>query len=311
VTAITASHTYQFDLDGYYKSYYLFRDGVKVQTVAGYTPQLGAWHDATLDMRNGVLSGIADGKIIATYMETGGTNNALVRVMMNPGWDTVTNFDWVTVSQANDNKPSDFILGSTPITVKAAKGTNAVTTINLSSLSGFNGTVALSTSVAPASGLSCSLSSTSVTLTTLATSTLTCGGSAGTYIVMVTGTSGSLSHTTTATITLITYTLTLQGFDYDGGQEETIKLNNQQVAQLPTQDSPQNAQIYVTFTLDVTAYVVKGTNTLTFTHANWDCQVVDNTKNVQITDSTGTIIFSDPTIRPLSCTQSITYTFTI
>src|SRR5438876_3765426 len=64
-------------------------------------------------------------------------------------------------------------------------------------------------------------------------------------------------------------------------------------------------------TLDVTAYVVKGTNTLTFTHANWDCQVVDNTKNVQITDSTGTIIFSDPTIRPLSCTQSITYTFTI
>jgi len=109
---------------------------------------------------------------------------------------------------------------------------------------------------------------------------------------------------------MVRYTLSLQGFDYDGGHEETIKLNNVQVAQLPAVDSRQNAQIYVTFTLDVTSFVVKGTNTLTFSHANWDCTVVDNTKNVQITDSTGAIIFSDPTVRPLSCTQSITYTFT-
>ncbi|TMI40051.1 hypothetical protein E6H23_08230 [Candidatus Bathyarchaeota archaeon] len=311
VTVTTASHTYQFDLDGYYTSYYLFRDGIKVQTVTGYVPLLGAWHDVTLDMRNGVLTGIADGKIITTYTEISGTNNALARITMNPGWDTVTNFDWVTVTQVNDAQPADFIVGTSPISVKTGVGTNAVTTISLSSLAGFTGTVALTSTILPTTGLSCSLNPTSVSLTTSATSTLTCNGSAGTYKVTVKGTSGTLSHITNATITMVRYTLSLQGFDYDGGHEETIKLNNVQVVQLPAVDSPQNAQIYVSFSLDITSFVVKGTNTLTFAHANWDCTVVDNTKNVQITDSTGTVIFSDPTVRPLSCTQSITYTFTI
>jgi hypothetical protein len=110
---------------------------------------------------------------------------------------------------------------------------------------------------------------------------------------------------------LLKFTLTLQGYDYDGGQEETLKLNNQLLAQLPPTSNTQNAGKYVTFSVDMTSLFVRGTNTLTFTHANWDCGVVDNTKNVQVTDATGAIIFSDPTVRPLSCTQSITYTFTI
>ena len=105
------------------------------------------------------------------------------------------------------------------------------------------------------------------------------------------------------------YTLTLQGFDYDGGLEETLTLNNQQLTQLPAVDSPQNSQVYVSFTVDMTSLVVHGANTLTFTHASWDCGVVDSTKNVQITDAAGNIIFSDPTVRPLSCTQPITYQF--
>lgn len=69
--------------------------------------------------------------------------------------------------------------------------------------------------------------------------------------------------------------------------------------------------MYTSFTLDITSLVTQGTNNLTFTHANWDCGVVDSTKNVQITNVGGAVIFSDSTVRPLSCTQSITYTFTV
>jgi len=105
------------------------------------------------------------------------------------------------------------------------------------------------------------------------------------------------------------YTLTLQGYDYDGAGEETLTLNGNLLASLPKTNSPQNAGIYVSFNVNMTSLVVKGTNTLTFTHAPWDCGVTDNTKNVQVF-SNNVLIFSDPAVHPLSCTQSITYVFT-
>ncbi len=108
-----------------------------------------------------------------------------------------------------------------------------------------------------------------------------------------------------------TYTLSFQGFDYDGANEETLTLNNQQLIRLPAVDSPQNGGVYVNFTVDMTPLVVTGTNTLVFTHANSDCGVTDTTGNVQITNGAWTIIFSDPTERPLDCTNSITYTFNV
>jgi hypothetical protein len=200
--AITASHTYGFDLDGYYHNYYLFRDGVKVSTVSGYVVQMGAWHDVTIDMRNGVITAIADGNIITTYSEAAGTNNALTTVMMNPGWGTVTNYDFVTMSQVNPAQPADFAMGSSPISVTAKTGTNAVATINLSSLAGFTGTVNLTSSTSPSSGLTCTLTPTSLALSTSATSTLSCNGTPGTYTVTVTATSGNISHTTTVIITI-------------------------------------------------------------------------------------------------------------
>ncbi len=203
----TASHLYQFDLDGYYKSYYLFRDGVKIQTIPGYAPQLGAWHDLTLDMRNGVLTAIADGKTITTYNEVAGTHNALTNVTMMPGWDTVTNYDFVTINQVNSAQPADFVIGSSPISLTAGVGSNAVAAINLSGLAGFTGTVTLTSSISPAIGLTCNLTPTSISLTNSATSTLTCSGSAGTYNVTVKGASGSVSHNTNATVTMTATTL--------------------------------------------------------------------------------------------------------
>ena len=104
-------------------------------------------------------------------------------------------------------------------------------------------------------------------------------------------------------------TLTFQGFDWDGGGEETLTMNNQPLATLPTLDSPQNNQVYTTFTLNITSLIASGTNTLVFTHGNWDCSINDNVKNLQVTDNRNTMLFSDPTVRTLNCTTPITYAF--
>src|SRR3989475_4496338 len=107
---------------------------------------------------------------------------------------------------------------------------------------------------------------------------------------------------------IIPSTLTFQGFDWDGAGEETLTMNNQTLASLPALDSPQNGQIYTPFTVNVTSFVASGTNTLVFTHGNWDCAVNDNVKNLQVTDNSNTVLFSDPTVRTLNCATSIIYT---
>jgi len=143
--------------------------------------------------------------------------------------------------------------------------------------------------------------------------------SPGTYTVVFTvkdSASPQNTQTMSQTITVSapvssgTYTLSWQGYDWDGGGEETITLNGHLVARLPSANSPQNAGVWASFSLNITAYVVKGTNTLTFTHAGWDCGTSDNVRNLQVTSGT-TVIYSNPTVSPLSCTQSLTYTFSI
>ena len=116
--------------------------------------------------------------------------------------------------------------------------------------------------------------------------------------------------TVSAPVPSSTYNLSWQGYDWDGGGEVTITLNGHLVTKLPSVNSPQNAGLWASFSLNITAYLVKGTNTLTFTHAGWDCSVSDNVRNLQVTSGT-TVIYSNPTVSPLSCTQSLTYTFTI
>jgi hypothetical protein len=203
----TASHSYNWQADGFYSQFFLSRDGQTIAQINGYNPQRNVWHSLRLDMLRGTLYAYFDGSLITSYNETS-TNNALTQFGPAAGWKSTDSFNLL-------------------------KGA------------------------------------------------------------------------------VLKYYLTFQGYDYDGGHEETLTLNNHQLAQLPPVDTPGNAGVYVTFSLDMTSFAVKGPNTLVFAHANWDCGVVDNTKNVQITDATGAVIFSDPTVRPLSCTQSITYNFTI
>jgi hypothetical protein len=105
-----------------------------------------------------------------------------------------------------------------------------------------------------------------------------------------------------------TYTMAWMGYDWDGTGEETITLNGHFLTSLPSSASPQNSGTYVSFSLDISSHVVQGSNTLTFTHANWDCGVSDNVKGLQISNQTA-VIFNSSTVDPFSCTQSLTYHF--
>src|SRR5207247_11021892 len=107
-----------------------------------------------------------------------------------------------------------------------------------------------------------------------------------------------------------TYTLSWQGYDWDGGQEEMLTINGQMVATLPPVDTPSNGGAWASLSFDITSYVVKGTNTLTFTHANWDCSVSDAVGNLQVT-SGATVVYSNSASLPLTCTQWLTYTFVV
>src|SRR5438034_1095934 len=106
--------------------------------------------------------------------------------------------------------PPDFGISATPASLSLQIGSSGTSTIALTSLNGFAGTIGLSTSIA-CSGLcliypTASLNPTSVTLTsggtgvstlTVATSVLT---TPGTYTITITATSGSITHTVTVTV---------------------------------------------------------------------------------------------------------------
>src|SRR3989441_2918153 len=107
-----------------------------------------------------------------------------------------------------------------------------------------------------------------------------------------------------------TYTMSWMGYDWDGAGEETLKLNGHFLASLPTTDSPQSSNTYTSFSVDISSLVVSGSNTLTFTHANWDCGISDSVKNLEI-DNRTSVVFKTSTVDPLSCVQSLSYNFNV
>ncbi len=93
----------------------------------------------------------------------------------------------------------DFTVATSPTSVSVNAEGAGTSTITIDSVSGFAGTVALTSSVYPA-GLTCTLSQNSVIGS--GSTIVTCSGSLGTYTVSVTGKSGSLSHTIDLSMTV-------------------------------------------------------------------------------------------------------------
>ncbi|TMI43526.1 PKD domain-containing protein [Candidatus Bathyarchaeota archaeon] len=111
-----------------------------------------------------------------------------------------------------------------------------------------------------------------------------------------------------------TYTLSFQGFDFDGANEETITMNSASVAIVPSVLTTANGATWVSFSYDITRFVVTGTNTLSFTHASADCPYSDQVRNLVITNQTATV-YSNATAEDINiaanCTNTLTYHFPI
>jgi len=106
--------------------------------------------------------------------------------------------------------PPDFGISAAPSSLTIHLGSSGTSTITLSSLNGFAGTVSLSSSIA-CSGTciiypTATLNPASVTLaaggagTSMLTVSTTVLTTPGTYVVMITATSGSITHTVTVTV---------------------------------------------------------------------------------------------------------------
>jgi hypothetical protein len=103
----------------------------------------------------------------------------------------------VSVTVTKSPSP-DFAISANPASLSIAQGSSATSTINLSSINGYSGTVNLSASVSP-SGPNTNLNPTTITVASNGAGNSTLNVTSGTapigsYTVNVTGTSGTLSH---------------------------------------------------------------------------------------------------------------------
>lgn len=126
-------------------------------------------------------------------------------------YGTYENIDLV-ITDTNVYTPrKDFTIRVNPTGANILAGQTATIGITVLAETGFTGTVSLSVSITPSRGLTCSLSSDSVTLTNstgTATSSLSCSGIYSGYSVIITGTSGTLSYSTPpVTVTVQDFTV--------------------------------------------------------------------------------------------------------
>ncbi|HVH15248.1 MAG TPA: hypothetical protein VNA15_05960, partial [Candidatus Angelobacter sp.] len=103
---------------------------------------------------------------------------------------------------------ADFTITASPSSLTVPANLTGNSTITVSPTNRFTGTITLSSSVSPSSGLLCSLNPTGVTLGSTSASTLSCSGSAGLYSVTVSGTNGTVTHKTNAAYTIQDYNVT-------------------------------------------------------------------------------------------------------
>ncbi len=94
----------------------------------------------------------------------------------------------------------DFTIASSGSVIVNA-GSSATSKITVASVNAFTGNVTLTATVSPATGLVCSVTPSSVALSTSAVSSMSCSGAAGVYTVTLTGSSGVLSHSTAVAFT--------------------------------------------------------------------------------------------------------------
>jgi hypothetical protein len=126
-------------------------------------------------------------------------------ITVNGSSGSLSHSTTISLTVSSGSSTGDFSISPNPSSVNLIRGASATSTITLTSLSGFSGTIQLSASTS-SGNLKASLSSSSIVLTSGGSGTsiltLRTGHKApvGTYTVILTGTSGSVSHSVTITV---------------------------------------------------------------------------------------------------------------
>ena len=150
---------------------------------------------------SGIPLGFQTGCPTPTSVGTSSTCVTLANGTLNPVPETVQTAVFTT---------ANFSIAANPTSLTISRGAQMTSTITLSSLNGFSGTVSLSTSIAPTTHRppTTSLSSNTVTLASggsasvILTVSTTKTTSTGPYTVTVTATSGSITHTVLVSVTV-------------------------------------------------------------------------------------------------------------
>jgi hypothetical protein len=102
---------------------------------------------------------------------------------------------------------TDFVITMSPTIVNTTPDVPGTSTIAVSPVNGFTDTVALTDTIAPSQGLTCTFNPASISGGT-GTSILSCSGVGGTYMVTVTGTDGALANSATVVVNVADFRIT-------------------------------------------------------------------------------------------------------
>jgi len=118
------------------------------------------------------------------------------------GWDFATGIGTVNAFNLVNNWPDpNFTLSANPNSVTIAQGSNGTSTITITPVAGFSGSVTFSASGLP-SGVTATFNPNPATTTSKLTLKASATAATGTVTVTITGVSGSLTNTTTLSLTV-------------------------------------------------------------------------------------------------------------
>ncbi|HET9182867.1 MAG TPA: hypothetical protein VFP59_12090 [Candidatus Angelobacter sp.] len=140
----------------------------------------------------------ASSVLTLTASATAATGTATITITGTSG--SLTHTTSVALTVTAPAQP-DFALSASPSSLTVKQGSSGASTISVTDLNGFTGSVSLSNSALP-SGVTASFGVNPTTSSSVLTFTASSTAATGTSTITVTGTSGSLTHTTTVSLTI-------------------------------------------------------------------------------------------------------------
>jgi subtilase family serine protease len=132
-----------------------------------------------------------------------GTYSAITGYDLCTGWGSPNTTGMINLLAGSSSTSPSFTLSASPSSVSVTQGASGTSTITVTDVGGFSGSVTLAASGLP-SGVTATFGTNPTTSTSTLTLTASSTATAGTATVTITGTSGSLTATTTVSLTVNT-----------------------------------------------------------------------------------------------------------